>query len=523
MTAASIFVDPVVDPSISTTAEIAADGGTVSLELDTGVTATLEIPAGALSETTQITLSKVVSLTAGGPPAFGVELFPPGLVFPVASTPTLTITGVPTGLATWLANSDGVAEPPSSSVGTDGSITIAIPHFSTAGAASPDSVPQFPPTPGEMSYQQIAKLLAEKVARLEAGLDTADLDRQIEQLLDRIENEWVNPLFDFASENCGVANGVTEWQRLQRARQLVGIERSNSNASGNRALAHEADCARRDCKNGKDTAAGLFLYVLKVNMAGVLDAFSDATESAMSEEYRSVFQGCLLLRFSLRMHAEQTYADGAVSFTLAEDGRADGLVRKDAAKGNPTVLPLTIVNRGLVKLTEFIGSGIVEGFGIYFAGIGLKNQQDCSLAMPVAGAVQVRVTLQPTSDPKAFPTPTVDFTPFAPPGELVCKVGDNIPYLPDLLVGGQASYRNLTISPEQFTHVFEAGTSSQSGSWSYTESSSLPVGGGVGPLKGSIDMRLSPVAEVNPAETPSVSTGGMTNLAAYLLQMMSGG
>lgn len=520
MTAPRIFVNPVVDPGVSTTVEITPDGGTVSLELDTGVTVTLKMPAGALKEPTSITLSKVVSLTAGGTPAFGVELFPPGLLFPVASTPTLTITGAPTGLATWLANSDGVAEPPSSSVGADGSIEIAIPHFSSAGAASPDSVPQFPLTPGEMLYQQIAKLLAEKVARLEAGLDTADLDRQIEKLLDRIEKEWVNPLFDFAAENCGVANGVTEWLRLQRARQLVGIERSDSNASGNRALAHEADCARRDCKNGKDTAAGLFLYVLKTNMAGVLDAFSDATESAMSEEYRSVFQGCLLLRFSLRMHAEQTYE--AAKLTLAEDARADGIVRKDSAKGNPTVLPLTIVNRGLVKLSELIGSGMVEGFGILLAGVDLKNQQDCSLAMPVAGAVQVKVTLQPTSDPKAFPVPTVDLTPFAPPEELVCKVGENTSYLPELLLAGQAFHKQLKISPEAFTHEFEAGTSSQTGSWSYTETSSLPFGGGV-TGKGSIDMRLSPVTEVNPAETPSVSTGGMTNLATYLMQLMSSG
>ena len=515
----SVFVDLVVDGSVSATENIGAAGGTVTLNLGDEVSATLDIPSGALEAETPITLLKVNALADSGVAVAGVELSPSGLMFPLSATPVLTISGGSPGQAAWLVDSDGVAERPSAFIQPDGSVRIRVPHFSAAGVAPEGAAPQLPPTPGTALYGTLQGLLDELAQRMERGEPHADLDHEIDRTIDRIKKEWVDPLLDDAASHCGGARrAIGEVLRyVSLGYEGIGTEHNLDLSKIDKALSYEADCARTDCKNGIDTAAGNFQWVIRSRQL-LLD---DGSDQAMFEELRTTFQGCMLLRLGLRMHGDLRFS-GAVSFAFREDARADGIVRKNAEK-TPTVLPLRITSSGTDRLAAFVQSMIVKGFA---AAAGYDVSLDtvkCSLQYSGAGALSVAVSTMPNPDPKGYPVPSVALTPYSPKGTVHCGTGTDVEYLPDLGISVQALQSGLVISAESFKHDFDATSGASSGRWFYTQTTPYPpIGEG---WSGNITVELSVgiVTERRAAESPSIGTDDLVNMAAHTAQMMAGG
>lgn len=514
-----LIIDPVVNGSVSATATIGASGGELTLDLGDGASATLRVPAGAVDGDVPMTLSEVTAIEQDGASVIGVELSPGGLLFPPEASPILTLSGVPTGHVAWMADSDGVVERPAVVTLADGSLQIGIPHFSTAGGAAPAAVPVPPETFSDGVYAELQPLVAVLARRQAAGESYSDVDRQIDAVLDRIQRQWVEPLLDAAAANCGAKRAVSEAVRLVRTSQLLARDRKLDVARVGAALNHEAECARIDCKNGKETAAGMFAWVLRSKMLLSID---DGSEQAMVRELQTTFQGCMLLRVGMQMRGDITYSGQGVSFSFAEDARADGIVKKNA-NGSPTVLPMRVTSKGWEEFYARLGSAFILGLATLVGENAPPDSVKCSLQYSGAGAIEVAVSTTPNSDPAGFPIPTVALTPYSPKGAIECNAGGEPDYLPDMGISVQALQSGLVTTPESFKHVFDPASGSRTGSWLYAQTTPFPP---LGPgLSGNISVaiRVAMVAEQGAAETPSTSTTGLVNMATRAVQLMAGG
>ena len=157
-------------------ATIGPAGGTISAQGGGGITYALEIPAGALSQETELTVTPLASIVGlpltGGRPV-GVDFAPDGLAFAQPATLRITYPGkVPADLVGFTHSGQGATN----DFGLEGgelvgkTLLLPIKHFSTAGAA--------PTNPSDFAAV-VAGLLGQAApwseAQAESVLDAIDL------------------------------------------------------------------------------------------------------------------------------------------------------------------------------------------------------------------------------------------------------------------------------------------------------------------------------------------------------------
>ena len=88
------------------------------------------------------------------------------------------------------------------------------------------------------------------------------------------------------------------------------------------------------------------------------------------------------------------------------------------------------------------------------------------------------------------------------------------------LIGAVAG---LVISAESFKHDFDATSGASSGRWFYTQTTPYPPIGEGWSGNITVELLVGIVTERRAAESPSIGTDDLVNMAAHTAQMMAGG
>jgi hypothetical protein len=175
------------EPSNAGTATIGPDGGTVSATAADGTTYALEVPAWAVAQPVEITMtpvSAIEGLPLSGGLAGAVELEPSGTVLARSATLRITTTKGPEAdqiLAGFSASNDLSTRALSRTAASDATISVLVSHFSAAGVGfgTTQDIAQLTtgtstsldtymsdvlafPTPWDNTHRQIGVEIAEK-------------------------------------------------------------------------------------------------------------------------------------------------------------------------------------------------------------------------------------------------------------------------------------------------------------------------------------------------------------------------
>ncbi|MEM1261330.1 MAG: hypothetical protein AAGH76_02960 [Pseudomonadota bacterium] len=226
----------VIDRTVETTAVVTPDGGELSLDDGSGTRYTLSVPPNAVSDATEITLSRLQSaelLPPGAQLLAGVGLSPSGLKFQEDATLTIELapslrSGLPAiGL---LADDDGsdfslttlAGNDQRSAALTDSIIEIAVPHFTVAGVIETSDADSLPPPPAGAGAEarnrhRIAVRIAEILAiPIEDGPPSIIDDPEIIVALD----DWLNNPVDGVgtiANNLAVSPDINDFAPLEAA------------------------------------------------------------------------------------------------------------------------------------------------------------------------------------------------------------------------------------------------------------------------------------------------------------------
>jgi hypothetical protein len=228
----------------------AEEGGAVTATARDGTTYELAVPPYAVAEDTVVMLTPLDDLRGvGDEPAFGVRLEPEGLEF--WDWPRLTITPpapIPVeNQLTFQATGDGESVHAALIDITTDSITLLLPHFSTAGATYAEAVGLWE---AEHSLSRIDRVAHEagKVLRemKRRGLTVAGGDEDAAELADRLlpfleeaEREAYGAMRSAAAISCGAVEiYIRTLIGLQRQRHLVGL------ANDEWVIANDAEISR---------------------------------------------------------------------------------------------------------------------------------------------------------------------------------------------------------------------------------------------------------------------------------------
>lgn len=217
------------------TAEIGPAGGSLSLDDGYGSRFTLEVPAGALAATTEISLTGVVS-ASNFPADFrvlnAVRLQPAGLTFDGSARLTIDLpessrSGYPA--VAFLSNDDGTrltflpltGTDPVAAALSDSSVSLDLAHFSVAGAAEAYDGSGFPPPPADATAEEraMAVIAARMAALLESGGDPFS-DDQIAAAL----SDWFSNPNDGLQVRLEEANASPERLSVEQLRRLASGE-----------------------------------------------------------------------------------------------------------------------------------------------------------------------------------------------------------------------------------------------------------------------------------------------------------
>ncbi|NDE58132.1 MAG: hypothetical protein EB010_01760 [Acidimicrobiia bacterium] len=270
-----IYADLVIDGSTRVASEIGPDGGELLTTSANGDSFRLIIPAGALSENVEISMS-----ASSNDAISGVNIEPDGLplngVGFVEMMPATTVDGA---TSVWW---DGTGEigRPVASLGDDGVIRFAISHFSGYGQST-SSAPA--PTPIDDALARIRSELSKAISK--GVLDGTEL-QNVEAELRATWKSYLKPLLKTGSKaGCGARNILNETVRLDAVVQILGFDELDGEIQEE--LQKQLDpiyesmknCARQECSEGKTEAP---MHMLSAVQIGQLFGSSKAENEGMS-------------------------------------------------------------------------------------------------------------------------------------------------------------------------------------------------------------------------------------------------
>jgi len=215
---------PLVETSRAVTETVGVEGGSVSATSSTGVTYRLDVPAGALAQATQITLTPIRGLD-GGPLSDGfvgaVQFGPSGLRFRIPAVLRIGAAPALSGgrrLVGFGSANDGSALGLDLARSDGGAVLLDVIHFSDAGAsaATPDDVAAALLAGGS----DAATAADDALARI-AGVGTSA--EQIAEILRRWYIDAVRPELQAADGGGAAAEdlAMSEWVLWRVKRQLA--------------------------------------------------------------------------------------------------------------------------------------------------------------------------------------------------------------------------------------------------------------------------------------------------------------
>ena len=262
---------PLVETGRAVTGTVGVEGGSLRATSSTGITYTLDVPAGALAQATQITLTPIRGLD-GGPLSDGfvgaVQFGPSGLRFRIPAVLRIGATATAGGrtLVGFGSRNDGTAPGLDLAKSSGGTILLDVAHFSNAGAsaATPDDLAHVTPA----DDVDPAEAAGDALARIVGSGTSAD---QIAGILRRWYVDAVHPGLQAADGGGAAAEGAAlgEWVLWRVKRQtaaeislipvasidaLLATEDAEARPLVARAFHAEIDGSNADCVAQHDLA-----------------------------------------------------------------------------------------------------------------------------------------------------------------------------------------------------------------------------------------------------------------------------
>ncbi|MFM9037757.1 MAG: hypothetical protein ACKOJ9_08750 [Actinomycetota bacterium] len=277
ISAEPIYADLVIDGSTRITSEIGPEGGELKTTSANGDIFRLIIPAGALSENVEISMSATSNDAISG-----VNIEPDGLplndVGFVEMTPATTVDGA---TSVWWDDTGEIGRPVAT-LGDDGVLRFVISHFSGYGQSSPSS-PTPAPTPIDDALARIRSELSKAISK---GVFDGEELKNVEAELRATWKSYLMPLLKTGSKaGCGARNILSETVRLDAVVQTLGLDELDGEIQEE--LQKQLDpiyesmknCARQECSEGKTEAP---MHMLSAVQIGQLFGSSKAESEGMA-------------------------------------------------------------------------------------------------------------------------------------------------------------------------------------------------------------------------------------------------
>jgi hypothetical protein len=222
---------PTLEPEGSVTVSIPETGGTIAVNSRNGARFSLDLPSGAVPESTAITAIPVARFDGLPIQRFlgGVSFQPDGLRFGDAGTLTMTFPSgkVPHGLVGFTARSDGTGfeQVP---VSIDGAtVSLKLPHFSVGGFGQNVCGPAVTTAVGRDACREMAEDIALAVSMIDdLGSFTPDVRRNLARQIIRELLQWLKSVILPAltdAANPALTDPVTDHTLLVALKEFSSI------------------------------------------------------------------------------------------------------------------------------------------------------------------------------------------------------------------------------------------------------------------------------------------------------------